>query len=60
MFYALNSFCTIILTFDYDDSVMVCYCVGVSYISISTKSMIKCERKVGKLREMTIWIWYKL
>jgi len=44
MFYALNSFCTIILTFDYDGSVMVCYCVGVSYISISTKSMIKCER----------------
>ena len=60
MFYALNSFCTIILTFDYDGSVMVCYCVGVSYISISTKFMIKCEREVGKLREMTIWIWYKL
>ena len=55
MFYALNSFCTIILTFDYDGSVMVCYCVGVSYIS-----MIKCEREVGKLREMTIRIWYKV
>lgn len=60
MFYALNSFCTIILTFDYDDSVMVCYFVSVSYISISTKSMIKCEREVGKLREMTMWIWYNL
>ena len=37
MFYALNSFCTIILTFDYDGSVMVCYCVGVSYI-------LKCSK----------------
>lgn len=48
MFYALNSFCTIILTFDYDGYVMVCYCVGVSYILKCSKfkDVIKCIRMI--------------